>query len=85
VLYTPRGFEAHEHSSFQPTDWFPDHVLHKPRASMDLVKPSKGQRLPDIVTVEEARQRSRLHGCSATACSPSPSSASGGASARGWR
>jgi integrase/recombinase XerD len=32
------------------------HVLRKPWVSVDLVKPPKGQRLPDIVTVEEARR-----------------------------
>jgi site-specific recombinase XerD len=32
------------------------HVLHKPWVSVDLVKPPKGQRLPDIVTVEETRR-----------------------------
>ncbi len=31
-------------------------MLRKPWVSMDLVKPTKGQRLPDIVTVEEARR-----------------------------
>ena len=30
------------------------HVLHKPWVMVDLVKPPKGQYLPDIVTVEEA-------------------------------
>jgi site-specific recombinase XerD len=32
------------------------HVLRKPWVSVDLVKPPKGQRLPDIVTVEEAQR-----------------------------
>jgi integrase/recombinase XerD len=31
-------------------------VLHKPWASPDLIKPPRAKRLPDIVTVEEARQ-----------------------------
>jgi site-specific recombinase XerD len=32
------------------------HVLHTPWVVPDLIKPPKTQRLPDIVTVEEARQ-----------------------------
>lgn len=32
------------------------HVLHKPWVNIDLVKPPKTQRLPDIVTVEEAQR-----------------------------
>jgi integrase/recombinase XerD len=32
------------------------HVLHKPRVSLNLIKAPKGQRLPDIVTVEEAQR-----------------------------
>ena len=32
------------------------YVLHKPWSSIDLIKPPKTQRLPDIVTVEEARR-----------------------------
>lgn len=32
------------------------HVLRKPWTSLDLVKPPKARRLPDIVTVEEAKQ-----------------------------
>jgi integrase/recombinase XerD len=32
------------------------HVLHKPWAPVDLIKPPGGQRLPDIVTVEEAQR-----------------------------
>lgn len=32
------------------------HVLRKPWAPLDLVKPPRGQRLPDIVTVEEAQR-----------------------------
>ncbi|NEX23736.1 tyrosine-type recombinase/integrase [Thiorhodococcus mannitoliphagus] len=32
------------------------HVLRKPWVNVDLVKPPKGQRLPDIVTVEEAQR-----------------------------
>jgi integrase/recombinase XerD len=34
--------------------FFYAHVLHKPWANLDLIKPPKAQRLPDIVTVEEA-------------------------------
>ena len=30
------------------------HVLHKPWVNIDLIKPPKTKRLPDIVTVEEA-------------------------------
>ena len=30
------------------------HVLHRPWVHLDLIKPPKSQRLPDIVTVEEA-------------------------------
>lgn len=33
--------------------FFYTHVLRKPWAELDLVKPPRGQRLPDIVTVEE--------------------------------
>jgi len=32
------------------------HVLHKPWENIDLIKPPKAQRLPDIVTVEEAKR-----------------------------
>jgi len=32
------------------------HVLHKPWLNVDLIKPPKTQRLPDIVTVEEAKR-----------------------------
>ncbi|MEN8133631.1 MAG: site-specific integrase [Pseudomonadota bacterium] len=32
------------------------HVLHKPWVNVDLIKPPKTQRLPDIVTVEEAQR-----------------------------
>jgi len=32
------------------------HVLHKPWMHVDLIKPPKSQRLPDIVTVEEAQR-----------------------------
>jgi len=32
------------------------HVLHKPWVAPGLIKPPKGQRLPDIVTVAEARR-----------------------------
>lgn len=32
------------------------HVLHKPWVNVDLIKPPKAQRLPDIVTVEEAKR-----------------------------
>jgi len=34
--------------------FFYAHVLHKPWANVGLIKPPKTQRLPDIVTVEEA-------------------------------
>jgi site-specific recombinase XerD len=32
------------------------HVLHKPWVNVDLVKPPKTQRLPDIVTIEETQR-----------------------------
>lgn len=32
------------------------HVLHQPWPHLNLIKPPKGQRLPDIVTVEEAQR-----------------------------
>lgn len=34
--------------------FFYTHVLHKPWVAPDLIKPPKAQRLPDILTVEEA-------------------------------
>jgi site-specific recombinase XerD len=34
--------------------FFYEHVLHKPWVNVDLIKPPKAQRLPDILTVEEA-------------------------------
>jgi integrase len=36
--------------------FYTTHVLHKPWAMPNLIKPPKTQRLPDIVTVDEARQ-----------------------------
>jgi site-specific recombinase XerD len=36
--------------------FFYTHVLQKPWVSLDLIKPPKAQRLPDIVTVEEAKR-----------------------------
>jgi integrase/recombinase XerD len=36
--------------------FFYTHVLHKPWVSIDLIKPPKVQRLPDIVTIEEAKR-----------------------------
>jgi integrase/recombinase XerD len=36
--------------------FFYAHVLHKPWANVDLIKPPKAQRLPDIVTVDEAQR-----------------------------
>jgi site-specific recombinase XerD len=36
--------------------FYTTHVLHKPWAMPDLIKPPKAQRLPDIVTVDEAQQ-----------------------------
>ena len=35
--------------------FFYAHVLHKPWVSVDLIKPPKAQRLPDILTVDEAK------------------------------
>ncbi|MBK5971163.1 Tyrosine recombinase XerD [Thiorhodovibrio litoralis] len=36
--------------------FFYTHVLHKPWVHVDLIKPPRGQRLPDILTVEEAQR-----------------------------
>ena len=36
--------------------FFYSHVLHKPWVNIDLIKPPKTQRLPDIVTIDEAKQ-----------------------------
>lgn len=36
--------------------FYTTHVLHKPWVMPDLIKPPKAQRLPDIVTVEEAQR-----------------------------
>ena len=36
--------------------FFYRHVLHKPWTEIDLIKPPRGQRLPDIVTVAEAQR-----------------------------
>jgi site-specific recombinase XerD len=36
--------------------FYTTHVLHKPWAMPHLIKPPKSQRLPDIVTVDEAQQ-----------------------------
>jgi integrase/recombinase XerD len=36
--------------------FFYTHVLHKPWVNVDLIKPPKAQRLPDILTVEEAER-----------------------------
>jgi integrase len=36
--------------------FYTTHVLHKPWAMPNLIKPPKTQRLPDIVTVDEAQQ-----------------------------
>jgi len=44
--------------------FFYAHVLHKPWINVDLIKPPKARRLPDIVTVEEAArlfQATRTH------------------------
>ena len=35
--------------------FFYAHVLHKPWLHVDLIKPPKAQRLPDILTVDEAK------------------------------
>jgi integrase/recombinase XerD len=35
--------------------FFYAHVLHKPWVNVDMIKPPKAQRLPDILTVEEAK------------------------------
>lgn len=36
--------------------FFYTHVLHEPWMNVDLIKPPKAQRLPDIVTIEEAQR-----------------------------
>jgi integrase len=36
--------------------FFYTHVLHKPWVNVDLIKPPKTQRLPDIITVDEAKR-----------------------------
>jgi integrase/recombinase XerD len=36
--------------------FYTTHVLHKPWENVDLIKPPKTQRLPDIVTIEEAKR-----------------------------
>jgi site-specific recombinase XerD len=36
--------------------FFYTHVLHQPWVNVDLIKPPKAERLPDILTVEQARQ-----------------------------
>lgn len=36
--------------------FFYAHVLHKPWVAISLIKPPRGQRIPDIVTVEEAQR-----------------------------
>ena len=36
--------------------FFSTHVLHKPWLHVDLIKPPKAQRLPDILTVDEAKE-----------------------------
>jgi len=36
--------------------FFYTHVLHKPWVNIDLIKPPKTQRLPDIVTIDEAKR-----------------------------
>jgi len=36
--------------------FFYTHVLHKPWESIDLIKPPKAQRLPDIITVDETKR-----------------------------
>lgn len=51
------------------------HVLHKPWVNIDLIKPPKVQRLPDIVTIEEAKRLFMATHGSVTGCSISPSTA----------
>ena len=36
--------------------FFYQHVLHKPWVNIDLIKPPRAKRLPDIVTIDEARR-----------------------------
>lgn len=60
VAYFTDLLESHSWSAVKldlyGLKFFYTHVLHKPWANLDLIKPPKAQRLPDIVTVEEAQQ-----------------------------
>ena len=64
--------------------FFTTHVLKNPWAMPNLIKPPKTQRLPDIVTVDEAQRLFWQRGCSAIGSSTSPFTASVCAWARGW-
>jgi integrase/recombinase XerD len=58
--YFSELLESHSWSSVKldlyGLKFFYTHVLHKPWANIGLIKPPKTRRLPDIVTVEEAKQ-----------------------------
>jgi len=58
--YFSNLLDTHSWSTVKPDlyglKFFYTHVLHKPWVDVDLIKPPKGQRLPDIVTVDEAQR-----------------------------
>jgi site-specific recombinase XerD len=58
--YFSELLESHSWSSVKldlyGLKFFYTHVLRKPWVELDLIKPPRGQRLPDIVTVEEVGQ-----------------------------
>lgn len=58
--YFSELLESHSWSSVKldlyGLKFFYIHVLHKPWVNLGLIKPPKTRRLPDIVTVEEAKQ-----------------------------
>ena len=62
--------------------FFYTHVLQTPWVAPGLVKPPKSQRLPDVVTVEQARRIFAMTRVSATGCSSLPATAWGFAWAR---
>lgn len=58
--YFSELLESHSWSSVKldlyGLKFYSTHVLHKPWVNIGLIKPPKTRRLPDIVTVEEAKQ-----------------------------
>ena len=52
--------------------FFYANVLHRPWVAIDLIKPSKVQRSPDTVTIDEANPLFEVPISSATVCIPSP-------------